>query len=388
MSVACHADVVVIGAGIIGASVAWHLSEKKVDVLVLDKSDPCSGTSGACDGMVFLQSKKPGVHLALAMAGRRKFDTLARELDADIELRCRGGIMAVTSTAELTAVTRFIQEQNRAGLGVSLLDARQARDLEPCLSKDILAATFCPLDAQVNPIYLTLAFLDAARRHGARVLSRTPVRDIRITQQGVYAIDTPGGIIETRTIVNAAGVHAPFIGKMVGLEIPITPRRGQILVTGPLPPLLTRCLISAGYVAAKYSPEIAGTGSMGISIEQTARGNFLLGATREFAGFDTATTLTAAKKILSRTLAVIPGLENARIIRTFAGLRPFTPDGLPILGHVSSRPGFIMAAGHEGDGIALSPVTGQIIAELITGTAPGISLAPFCLERFFQGKAS
>jgi sarcosine oxidase subunit beta len=123
---------------------------------------------------------------------------------------------------------------------------------------------------------------------------------------------------------------------------------------------------------------------LGISIEQTGNGNFLLGSTREFVGFDKRTTPDAMKKIVFETTRIIPRLKDAHMIRAFSGLRPYTTDGLPILGKVSSVEGFIMAAGHEGDGIALSPITGQLIAELIVDGKPGITLDPFSLERHLR----
>lgn len=377
-----QADVIVIGGGVIGASVAYHLSRKNLDVLVLEKSDFASGTSSACDGMVFLQSKKPGVHLQLAMASRKRLDDLPEELDSDIELRSNGGLITIRSEAELQAVKCLAEEQKRIGLEVSLLDGRQAVDLEPCLSGEILAAAFCPLDAQVNPIYLTLAFLRAAKRHGASLFPRTPVGAIHVKGGRIHAVSTPRGVVESKTVVNAAGVYAPQVGKMVGLDVPIAPRRGQVLVTEALPCTLTRCLLSAKYLAAKYDPGLVGGENPGVSIEQTRNGNFLLGSTREFVGFDKRTTPKAMKEILAGTTLIIPRLRDAHLIRTFAGLRPYTPDGLPILGRVPSVEGFIMATGHEGDGMALSPITGQLTAELIADGEPSISLEPLGLERF------
>jgi glycine/D-amino acid oxidase-like deaminating enzyme len=382
-----QAEVIVIGGGVIGASVAYHLSIKNLDVLLLEKSDFASGTSSACDGMIFLQSKKPGAHLALAVPSRKRFDSLPEELDFEIELRCNGGIMTIGNQRELQAVEDVVKRQRQADLDVSILDAHQARDLEPCLSRKILGATFCPQDAQVNPIFLTLAFLRVAKRLGARLFPRTPVTSIRLKKNGILAVNTPHGVVESGTVVNAAGVFAPEIAKMAGLPVPITPRRGQILVTEAMPPILTRSLISATYVAAKYDPSIAGAGHMGISIEQTGNGNFLLGSTREFVGYDRRNTTEAVTRILAETATVIPRLKDAHLIRAFAGLRPYTPDGLPILGRASAVEGFIMAAGHEGDGIALSPVTGQLIAELIADGVPSIPLEPFALERFSSTEA-
>ena len=212
------------------------------------------------------------------------------------------------------------------------------------------------------------------RRSSSSSRSGTASRDAAVT--------TPQGLIGTETVVNAAGIYAPEIGKMVGLDIPITPRRGQLLVTEALPAFLTRCLLSAGYIAAKYDPGLTEGETWGISVEQTGNGNVLLGSTREFVGFDKRTTPDAVKRIASETTRIIPRLKDAHVIRAFAGLRPYTSDGLPILGKVSSLEGFVMAAGHEGDGIALSPITGQVIAELIVDGKPSIPLDPFSLERF------
>lgn len=377
-----RADVIIIGGGVIGSSVAYHLSRKNVPVVLLEKGDLASGTSSACDGLVFLQSKKPGPHLELALASRDRFDDLPDELDAPIELRREGGMILIGTESELHAMERFVEEQRKLGLEVSLLNGRPTRELEPCLSHAVMAATFCPLDAQVNPILLTLAFQRAAKRQGARLFAHTPVTDIKRKGDGIDGVTTPQGLIGTETVVNAAGVYAPEIGKMVGLDIPITPRRGQLLVTEALPAFLTRCLLSAGYIAAKYDPGLTEGETWGISVEQTGNGNVLLGSTREFVGFDKRTTPDAVKRIASETTRIIPRLKDAHVIRAFAGLRPYTSDGLPILGKVSSLEGFVMAAGHEGDGIALSPITGQVIAELIVDGKPSIPLDPFSLERF------
>jgi glycine/D-amino acid oxidase-like deaminating enzyme len=383
-----RADVIVIGGGVIGSSVAYHLSAKKVRVVVLEKGDLASGTSSACDGLVFLQSKKPGPHLELAMASRGRFDDLPEELDSQIELRRKGGMITIGTESELHAMEHFVEEQRKLGLEVSLLDGRLARELEPCLSHEIMASTFCPLDAQVNPIYLTLAFQRAAKRKGARLFAHTPVTNIKRRGDGIDWVRTPQGVIETETVVNAAGVYAPEIGKMVDLDIPIIPRRGQLLVTEALPPFLTRCLLSAGYIAAKYDPGLAEGVNLGISIEQTGNGNFLLGSTREFVGFDKRTTPEAMKRIVLETTRIIPRLKDAHMIRAFAGLRPYTTDSLPILGKVNGLEGFVIAAGHEGDGIALSPITGQVIAELIADGKPSIPLDPFALDRFSGPKPS
>lgn len=375
---------VVIGGGVVGSSVTYHLSKRKMKVLLLEKNGLVSGTSGACDGLVYLQSKRPGAHLKLAMQSKKRLDSLQEELDIDIEYRSRGGMVVVETQEELEAMRLFVEEQKETGLEVTLLDRKEARELEPSLSEGVLACTYSPLDGQVNPIALALAFLQGAKAKGAKIYPFTGVTGFSRKNHHIVGVKTNRGNVETRVVVNAAGVHATEIGKMIDVEIPIRPRRGQILVTEALPPLLTRGLLSAKYLAAKYNPSLAETGELGISIEQTKNGGFLLGSTREFVGFDRRTTWSAMKGIALQTSRILPALRGLRVIRTFAGLRPSTPDGLPILGPVPNVEGFFMAAGHEGDGIALSPITGQIIAEWIAEGSPSMDLSGFSLERFSE----
>jgi sarcosine oxidase subunit beta len=380
-------DVVIIGAGIIGSSIAYHLSRYKLGVTLLDSREIASGSSGACDGLIFLQSKKPGIHLQLAMESRRRFNQLGQQLPVPIGYKQTGGMVAIETEDELAAMEQFVAQQQENGLDVTLLEGKQARKIEPHLSEHILGATRSPLDGQVNPISLTLGFALGAKSRGARVLSDAAVNGIDITNGRVSAVESRAGRFEADIVVNAAGAHAPEIGALVGLDIPIKPRRGQIIVTQACPPMLGHCMISAKYIAAKFNPEIAKEDGEGISIEQTENGNFLLGSTREFVGYDKRTTIEGLNRIADKTAGIIPALKHINVIRTFAGLRPYTPDGLPILGPVEEVPGFYMAAGHEGDGIALSPITGALMAQLIATGNSDIPLDDFGLARFDVTKA-
>jgi len=381
------ADAVIIGAGVIGASIAFHLTRHGIKPLLVEKSDPAAGSSGACDGLVFLQSKKPGLHLKLALESRKRFDRLVDQLGSGIEFRNPGGMCLIESEAELAAMRIFVEEQRTSGLDVELIDGDEARRREPCLSRKVIAATFSAMDSQVNPYALTFSFLRAAESAGARILRGEEVKGIEVVSGKVTGVFASNRRISSPVVVNAAGALAAEVGRLAGLEIPITPRRGQIIVTKAVPPLLRHCLISAQYVAAKFKPETAATGGMGFSLEQTDSGNILIGSTREFVGFDRRTTFDGVRTIASRIVPVIPALKHVPVIRTFGGLRPYTPDGLPILGKVAGLEGFIMAAGHEGDGIALSAITGELIADLIATGRTQFPLDAFRLERFREGAA-
>jgi sarcosine oxidase subunit beta len=378
--------IVIIGGGVIGTSIAYHLSKQDARITLIEENDLASGSSGACDGLVFMQSKKPGIHLTLAMESLKRFESLQQELPTDIEFKQTGGMVIIETEAEYRAMQKFTREQHRIGLPVRLLNRSRTLEKEPFLSSEIMGATFSPLDAQVNPINLTLGFALAARKNHAKIITHAKVLAIRTKNCHVTGVATTKGNIEADMVVNAAGSMAGLVADMVDIAMPIRPRRGQIVVTQAAKPVLNHCLISAKYIAAKYDPSLAGKAGQGISMEQTDNGNLLLGSTREFAGFNKENTLAGIRKIIRQTAAILPVLENFQVIRTFAGLRPYTPDGLPILGPVKSLDGFIMAAGHEGDGIALSPATGDIMANMLLGRKTHILLDAFSPDRFENSK--
>jgi glycine/D-amino acid oxidase-like deaminating enzyme len=188
----------------------------------------------------------------------------------------------------------------------------------------------------------------------------------------VEGIETTQGPLHAPIVVNAAGAWAPLIGKMAGLNLPIKPRRGQLMITEPVAPYIARQILSASYIVAKYNADKLNESKsravqlgVGLSLSQTQKGNILIGGTREFVGYDVGNTHEAIATVLKNAIRLVPGLGPIHIIRTMGGVRPYTPDGLPVVGYVNQLEGYFVSAGHEGDGIALSPVTGKIVADLI-----------------------
>ena len=378
--------IVIIGGGVIGTSIAYHLAKSGApQVTLVEAGDLAAGSSGACDGLVFMQSKKPGVHLELAMASIKRFAALQEELPINIEFKKTGGLVVIETDAEYRAMEKFVAEQQTIGLDVRLLDQAQLLHKEPHLSTELLGASYSPLDAQVNPINLTLGFGLAAQKLQVTILNHTKVLDILTTGNRVMGVATTGGKLDADIVINAGGSMAGKIAEMVDMHIPVQPRRGQIVVTsggaGQIR-LLKQCLLSAKYIAAKYDPEIAAQAGQGVSMEQTDNGNLLLGSTREFVGFDKQTTVDGMRGIINQTTSILPALKHMHVIRTFAGLRPYSPDGLPVLGMSDCLDGLVTAAGHEGDGIALAPITGELMAQMILGQKLEIDLAPFSPDRF------
>lgn len=377
------ADVVIIGGGVIGISIAYYLSKFGIYVTLLEKEGISSTTSSAAEGVIFLQLKKPGIHSKLAMKSLQQYQELKDKLDQDIEFSNNGSMLIIQNKEEFKAMQVHVASLVKNGLPVRLLSNKEARDIEPELSENIYGATFSPLDSQVNPMNFSFAMTNAAIKNGAKIIPYTEVLDIKVEKGKIDKVVTNKGNISTNIIVNAAGIFAPTIGKMVNIDIPIIPRRGQLLVTEVVPKILNRPVTAARYLAMKYNPDIARTSAgKAAAIEPTENGNLLIGSTREFVDFNYNTTFEGIKDVAENAIAMVPKLKRICIIRAFAGLRPYTKDGLPILGKVNCLEGFIMAAGHEGDGIALAPITGELIAELVAFGKTKISLSDFALERF------
>lgn len=383
-----RADVVVIGGGVIGCATAYYLAGRGQRVVLVEAHELASGASRACDGFIILQSKQPGLHLELALESRREYERLRRDYGDALELRTDGGYIVVETPAQWEVMEELVSRQLSGGLKVELLGRDQALRSQPALSRHVTGATYCALDAQVNPMQVCFTLARAAVDRGATVQEHTRVTGFQVAGGALRAVLTDRGPIATGAAVVAAGVETPTLLGPLGVEAPIRPRRGQIVVSERVPRLLAGVMLCARYLTAKYRPELLPDDGaperlgVGLALEQTEAGNILISSTREFVGFDRRTTLEGITAIVRHALRLVPALEHVAIIRTFAGLRPYTPDGLPLLGPLPGISGLWVASGHEGDGIALAPITGRLMAALITGERPGVDLTPLAVDRF------
>ncbi|UYQ76554.1 FAD-binding oxidoreductase [Glutamicibacter sp. JL.03c] len=381
------ADAVVIGAGVIGTSIAFRLAQQGREVIVVEQVGPGSGASGSCDKAIFLQSKRPGIHMELALASRRMYDSLGAELDADIELKGDGGMVVIESAEQLEFMKGFIGQQQSAGISVELLDAAQTRERQPCISHHVLGASHSPDDAEVNPLALNAAFYRAALRLGARFQTHTEVIAIDSQHGRITGLTTTRGQIAAPVVINAAGPQARHVGALAGVEVPVEPRRGTILISEALPHLVHGNVLCAQYIAAKHlasvNPENAPPFGIGLSLGQTDSGNLLIGGSRQFTGFDKPQGVEVMRAIAKHAVRLVPSLRDTQIIRSMTGFRPSTGDGLPIISTVPELTGYVVAAGHEGDGIALAPITGSLVAELLEAGQPRSAFLPaLSIDRF------
>jgi glycine/D-amino acid oxidase-like deaminating enzyme len=384
-------DVVVIGGGVVGTAITYYLAKAGVNVCLVEKADFASGTSSACGNVAALQTKPPGPKLSLALRSMILLNDLEKELDADLEFSNEGGMFIAETEEEVAYLSGKAEKIKNLGVNVEFVDGDTARALESSLAKHILGATVCPQDSTLNPMKLALSFARSAKRLGA--VTRTFCEVIGIDREGIKikAVVTKDGKIPTNTIVNAAGVWSPVLAKMVGLDLPVKPRKGELFVTEKTPPLWRGVLGTARYLLSKSLPEAENGNDelrTGVIASMTASGNLLIGATREFVGFDLRSTYRGVEGLLRHIAKVIPATRNLHMLRTYSGLRPSSPDGLPIIGRSPELPSFIIASGHEGDGIILSPITGKLIADLVVGDVDESLLGAFAWSRFLNQSQS
>ena len=374
--------IVIIGGGIIGASIAWHLSKRGYAPTIIEKENLLeTASSSSCEGLMFLQSKKPGIHLNMAMESIKLYKELQEELGVDLELERQGGLIIIHSQRELEILTDYAKKQNESGANIEMLDAKTVKEMVPQVAHDVLGGSFSRDDSVINPLKLTHGLLSGAVKNGATIKQNTEVLDIVVENGSVKKVITNNEEIEADLVINAAGPFGAKIASMVDLDIPLKPRKGEIMVTAPQKKVLNYPLMSATYIAAKYDPEIAKSGT-GFAVEQVQNGNILIGSTREFVDFDDKSTIKAIQSISKGIEKTLPGLGKLKIIRDFAGFRPYTPDGLPFLGEHKKVKGFFFACGHEGDGITLCAITGQIVSQMIEGEKTAFDMENFNPARF------
>ncbi|MCD9021141.1 NAD(P)/FAD-dependent oxidoreductase [Cohnella silvisoli] len=385
------AEVVIIGGGIIGMAIAYYAAKLGMDVVVVERGEVAGGTSSKCDGNILAIDKDPGFDSQMSLKSQELIAELVHELDEEFEYRAPGSILVCESDEEMIAAERWVARQKEAGLPFRMLDRQDLRDEWPYMADDLLGGLECATDSTVNPVLLTYSLASTARRLGARIVTNTAVTTILLDEQRkVRGVETSNGTIMTNTVINAAGVWSKLLGQMVGIDIPIEPRKGHILVASRTANIGQRKVMEFGYLISKFGgkrkvdPEFEKYG-IALVFEPTASQNFLIGSSRQFVGMDTRVDQQVIRLIAERAIRFFPVIEHISMLRAYAGLRPWTPDHLPIVSQIDEIPGLYVAAGHEGDGISLAAVTGKVISEMLSGTSTCIPTEPLRYDRFRNG---
>jgi glycine/D-amino acid oxidase-like deaminating enzyme len=372
-----RADVLVIGAGVVGAACAYYAARAGLTVTVVDRGSVAGGTTGAGEGNLLVSDKQPGPELDLAVLSSRLWRDLAGQvgLGAAFEYEAKGGL--VVAATGVTALEEFAAQQREAGVRAVPVAPGDLAGYEPHLAEDLAGGVFYPEDAQVQPM---LAAAHLLRTSGADI--RTGVTVIGFLRSGsrVTGVRTDRGDIAAGAVVNAAGTWGGEVAALAGVHLPILPRRGFILVTEPLPPLIRHKVYAAEYVA-NVASEQEGLETSAV-VEGTQAGTVLIGASRERIGFDRTLSVPVLRRLAQQAIALFPMLADVAAIRAYCGFRPYCPDHLPVIGPDPRAEGLLHACGHEGAGIGLAAATGHLLAQVLTGTEPDMDLALFRPDRF------
>jgi len=384
------ADVVIVGGGCMGASVAYHLTRRGITDVVLVEREKllATGSTGRNAGGVRHQFSNEA-NIKLSLESIRLLERFADEVGQPIDFHQDGYLFLLSSPASVDVFRRNVALQRSLGVDVEWLDAEGAARLAPGLDRTgVVAATFCARDGIADPNGVTMGFAKAAQAAGAAIERDTEVVSLRVESGRVAAVETTRGTIETRVVVNAAGPHARAIGRMAGLDVPVDPIRRHIFIAtnpelqNPEPGTRTPEPRTA-------EPRWPRSHIMVIDFDTTfyfhregAGLLFGMGDPDETPTFDMTVQWDFLPKVIEVAVRRLPALADASVSHAWAGLYEMTADGNPIVGPAHGVGGFFLINGFSGHGFQHSPAAGRIVADLIAGRDPAFDVTPFALERF------
>jgi sarcosine oxidase subunit beta len=377
------ADVVIVGGGCMGASVAYHLARRGVtDVVLLEREKLlASGSTGRNAGGVRHQFSN-AANIRLSIESIALLERFKDEIGYEIDFHQDGYLFLLSTAASVETFRQNVALQRSFGIDVEWLSADEAARLAPGLSTDgVLGATFCRRDGIADPNGVTMGFAKAAQAMGTTIERDTEVTGITVDRGRVSGVDTTRGAIAAPIVVNAAGPHARAIGRMAGIDVPVDPYRRHIFIAQPASPLRAAALPASKIMVIDFETTFyfhrEGAGLL-----------FGMSDPGEPSTFDTTVRWDFLAQATDIAMMRVPALADASISHAWAGLYEMTPDANPIIGPARDVPGFFLINGFSGHGFQHSPAGGRILADLIVGENPAMDLAPFALERLAAGTAA
>lgn len=370
-------DVAIIGGGVIGSACAWALARAGVSVTLYERGRLGSEASGASAGILapLAESAHPGPFAELAMAGLHAFaeeiDAIVEESGIDPEYRRCGVIRLAQAERDAAALRQAADWQSNQSLGLRWIDAQDLLSIEPALAPSF-GALYSADEGMVRPPLLVRALATAAARHGARIHEHVEIVGPATTGGRVTGVQLGSGVVKSAgTILLAGGAWSTALAGSAATSVPVRPVKGQYAMLSIVPrPLRHVVFAGEGYLV----PRVDGT--------------LYAGATQEDAGYDRRVTLDGLATVLELARGILPVLRDAEVIGSGAGLRPGSADGLPIIGAAPGIEGLYLATGHYRNGVLMSLITARLIADLILGREPSISLAPYSPMRNVQPVAA
>jgi len=361
-------DIIIIGAGVIGTACAYFLSARGAKVQVLERDHLCSGASGSTAAIISISgsSSTPEPLLALNAESYHLILDNEKKFDPPLEIIRGGALYVAMSEQETCEIHPFYEEIQKMGIDCKLLDGPEARRFEPLLADHVTSAIYNPASYHVNPFRLGEAYLNDALRKGGRVEYGVEVHAIKVSKGRIEAVVTDRGDYHADWVVVAGGAYTPQILSSLGIEIPVVPARGQVILTEACPRMTDRVLMFVNHLYTR----------------QTASGNFYLGSHTEFVGFENRITLEKLTAFTQAFTRAVPFFARLRALRFFAGFRPICEDNLPVIGPVPGCSQLVVASGHGRTGVRFSASTGKAVSELIMDGNAEHPIDAFAVDRF------
>lgn len=369
------ADVVIIGGGVIGLSIAYHLGLRKPGkILLLEKGQVGGGSTSRCVGGIRTQFSTE-INILFSIESVKVFDRFEEEFGVDPEFRKIGYLFLATTESEAEVFKENIELQKRFHIPVQYLTPDEIGEQWPYLkTDDILGGTFCPSDGYAGPSEVLSGFVRGAKRVGVTIHEGEEVKDILVERGRVTGVRTDGGEISSPVVVNAGGPYASSVGELAGINIPVKPLRRQVFVTAP-------------FHLTERSVPLTIDFHRGWYFRREVDGFLLSGPLDREPGLNTSIDYEAMVEASENATYRVPSFENARIARGWAGLYEISPDNHAILGKVPGLEGLILANGFSGHGFQHSPAVGRVISEVIVdGEAATIDISSLSIERFEKGE--
>jgi sarcosine oxidase subunit beta len=364
------ADVVVVGGGVMGTSIAFHLAEAGVDVCLFERDQLASGSTSRAAGGIRAQFSDP-LNIALGLRSIEAFSRFEERPGAKIDLHQVGYLFLLDRAEDVATFEESVALQNELGVPSRFVELDEVRELCPLARLDgLLAATYCALDGHASPEAVVQGYAGGARSHGATVLTDCGVRGIRHDDRQVLGVETTAGSVKTGTVVCATGIWSPELAREVGLDLPVQPYMREVGFTGPVEGLPDRIPLTIDF-------------STGFYFHREGPGLLFGMADRDQPpGLDAATASSWLEKVMTVAERRLPTLLDMGLAGGWKGYYEVTPDHNALVGESKEIARFLYATGFSGHGFLQGPAIGEIVRDLVLGRDPFLDVGPLSVERF------
>jgi sarcosine oxidase subunit beta len=364
------AEVVVVGGGVIGTSVAFHLAEAGVDVCVLERDELAGGSTSRAAGGFRAQFSDP-LNIALGLRSIEAFTRFGERPGFEIDLHQVGYLFLLDREEDVGVFRKSVSLQNELGVPSRFVDLDEVRELCPLAGLDgVLAATFCPLDGHASPEAVVQGYAAGARAQGAVVETGCSATGVLIEDNELRGVETTLGLVETGAVVCAAGVWSPELAAMVGAELPVQPYLREVGFTGPsegLPPSIPLTVdFSTGFYFHREGPGLL----------------FGMADPDQRPGLDTPSDPGWIEKVSDVAARRLPSLLDMGMAGGWRGYYEVTPDHNALVGELPAPSRFLYATGFSGHGFLQGPAVGEIVRDLVLGRTPFVDVRPLSVDRF------